>query len=52
MTNANGEWAFTPASGDGVDIRTANTTALDLDVNVTIFELLWFELRPRSMTLI
>lgn len=52
MTDADGKWAITPASGDGMDIRTADTAALDLDVNVTVFELLWFELKRSSMTLI
>lgn len=48
MTDANGEWAVTPASIDGVDVGATDTTALDLDVDVAVFKLLWFELEQRS----
>lgn len=35
---------FTPATSDGVDVRAANTTALDLDVDVMVLERLGLEL--------
>ncbi len=47
VANANGEGAFAPAPIDGVDIGATDTTALDLDVDVTVFKLLWFELVQR-----
>lgn len=43
---ANADWkrAFTPTSSDCMDIRTTDSAALNLDVDVTVFELLGFEL--------
>lgn len=43
---ADTEWQRTiaPPSGDGVDVAPTNAAGFDLDVNVTIFEWLWFEL--------
>lgn len=40
------EWerGFSPAAGDGMDVGTAHTAGLNLDINVTIFEGLCFEL--------
>ena len=48
MTDADWKWAITPASSDGMDIGAANSAALNLDVDVTIFEFLRFELRRWS----
>lgn len=44
MTDCNGCWRFTPASCDGMYIGTADTTALDLDVDIVVTESLWLEL--------
>ena len=44
VTNADWKRAISPSASDGVNIRTANTTALNLYVNITIFEWLWLEL--------
>ncbi len=44
VTNTNGKRAVAPASIDGVNIGPTDATALDLDVDITVFELLWFEL--------
>lgn len=44
MTDADWKRAVSPASGDGVHIRSAHSTALDFDVYVAIFEWLRFEL--------
>jgi len=33
-----------PTSGDGVDVATTDTAALDFNVNVAVFEFLWFDL--------
>ena len=44
MTDADWEWAVAPTASDGMDVRAANTAAFDLYVDVTIFELLRFEL--------
>jgi len=35
--------SITPPSSDGVNIRTADTAALDLDVDIVVAKLLWFE---------
>ena len=37
---ADAKWqrSISPTSSDGVDIRTANTAGINLDVNVTLFE--------------
>ena len=48
MTDADWERAIAPTASDGMDIRAADSAALNLDVDVTIFELLWFELGLRS----
>ena len=56
VTDTDGKGAVTPAASDGVDIGAADTTALNLDVNVTVFERLWLELKrnqkfePRERT--
>ena len=44
VTNANGQWDFPPTSINAVDVRAADTTALDLDVDVVGPEFLGFEL--------
>jgi len=44
MTDADGKGAVSPAAGDSVHIGTTHTATLDLDINVTVFERLWFEL--------
>jgi hypothetical protein len=48
MANTDGQWHFTPTSIDAVDIRTADTTAFDLDVDIVFTELLGFELKGRQ----
>ena len=45
MTHANWEGAIAPTSSDSMDIRAANTAAFNLYVDITIFELLRFELK-------
>ena len=45
MTDADWERTVAPTAIDGMDIRTANTAAFNLDVNVTVFKLLRFELK-------
>jgi len=47
MTYTDGSHGFTPAAGYSVDIRSANATALDLDVDVMISKLFWLELHKR-----
>jgi hypothetical protein len=47
MAYTDGSYGFTPAAGYSVDIRSANTTALDLDVYVMITKLFWLELHRR-----
>ena len=44
VTDTEGKRDISPASGYAVDITAANTTAVDLDIDVTIFEWLGFEL--------
>ena len=44
VTDADWERAVTPAAIDGMDIRAANTAAFNLYVDITVFELLRFEL--------
>jgi hypothetical protein len=44
MANADRKRNFTPTTGDGMNIRAADTAALDLDVDVVWAELLGFEL--------
>ena len=48
MSNADWERAITPAASDGMDIRAADSAAFNFDVDVTIFELLGFELEMWS----
>ena len=48
MTNADWERAIAPTASDGVDVRAADSAALNFNVDVTIFELLRFELGMRS----
>ena len=47
MTDADGEWAVAPTASDGMNIRAADAAALNLDVDVAVFKLLWFELERR-----
>lgn len=49
VTDADWERAIAPTASDGMDIRAADSAALNLDVDITIFELLWFELGMRSV---
>ena len=49
MADADGQWAFAPATGDGVDVGSADTASLDLDIDITVLEWLWLELRKRSI---
>ena len=44
MTDADWERAVAPTAIDGMDIRAANTAAFNLYVDITVFELLRFEL--------
>ena len=44
VTDADGKRSFTPASVDRVDVASADAAALDLDINIVVAELLWFEL--------
>ena len=44
MTNADWEGAITPTAIDCVDIGAADPAAFNLDVDITVFELLRFEL--------
>ena len=48
VSYANWQWAISPATSDGVDIGATDTTAFDLDINIAVFELLWFELNILS----
>lgn len=48
MTDANWERAITPTACDGMDIGAADSAALNLDIDVTVFELLGFELERGS----
>lgn len=48
MTDADWERAIAPTASDGMDIRAADSAALNFNVDVTIFELLRFELGMRS----
>ena len=47
VTDADWERAIAPTTSDGMDIRAADSAALNFDVDVSIFELLWFELEIR-----
>ena len=44
VAHAKGKACFAPATGDGVDVATADTTGFDSDVDITLAEWLWFEL--------
>ena len=48
VTDTDWERAFAPAASDGMDIGAADSAALNLDVDVTVFELLRFELSAGS----
>lgn len=48
VTDANWEGAITPTASNGMDIRAANSAALNFDVDVTVFKLLRFKLGSRS----
>jgi hypothetical protein len=45
VTDADGKRRFTPSSVDLVNVRTTDTAAFDLDVNVVVAERFGFELR-------
>ena len=47
MTNADWERAFAPTASDSMDVGAADSTALNLDVDITVFELFRFELVTR-----
>lgn len=49
MSNSNRRGRVTPTASDGVDVGTANTTALDLDVDIVVSEFLGLELRTISL---
>ena len=49
MTDADWERAVAPAAVDGMDIRTADTAAFNLYVDITVFELLRFELERNQL---
>ena len=44
MTDADWKRAVAPAAIDSMDVRTANTAAFNLYVDITVFKLLRFEL--------
>ena len=44
VTNSDRCRGISPPTSDGVYIRTTDTTALDLNVNIIVTELLWLEL--------
>ncbi len=44
VTDADRQWSFTPASVDQMYVGAADTTAFDLDVDIVVAKLLWFEL--------
>ena len=51
MTNTDGQWTFAPAAVDGVNIGSADTAAVDGNVDVAVFEgleleFLFFEVLP------
>ena len=48
VTDADWERAFAPTASDGMDIRAADSAALNFDVDITFFELLGFELGMQS----
>ena len=45
VTDADWKRAVSPAASDGMDIRAANPTTFDLDIDVTVLKWLWLELR-------
>ena len=53
VADTNGERAVAPSASNGVNVGTTHTAALDLDINVTIFERfgleLWQWLGERSL---
>lgn len=44
VSNTDGKWAVSPAAVDSVNIRTADATAFDADVDVMVVEAFRFEL--------
>ena len=44
VSDTKGQWGFSPATGDAVDVGTANTAGVDLDVDITVTERLCLEL--------
>jgi hypothetical protein len=51
---ANADWqrAISPTTCDGVNVRAADSASIDRNVDVTVFELLWLELREWSDAMI
>ena len=49
MAHAYWQRAFAPTTVNGMDVGAADTACFDLDVNVAVFEGLWFELGRRSI---
>lgn len=45
MADADWKGAITPTASDGMNVRAADSAALNFDVDITVFELLRFELR-------
>lgn len=50
VADADGERAVAPATSDCMDIRAADTTALNFNVDITVFKFLRFELGMWSAT--
>ena len=44
VTDANGKRSIAPAAVDGMNVRSADTAAFNLNVNIVVTELLGFEL--------
>lgn len=45
MTDADWQWAVSPAPCDCMDIGAADSASINLDVNIIVLELLWLELQ-------
>jgi len=50
MSDTERQWCFSPATCDGVDVRTAHSTSINLDVDIAVFKWLWLELQQRSVS--
>ena len=48
MTDTDWKWAVAPTTSDGMNVGTTNTAAFDLDIDITIFKFLGFELEMQS----